>query len=184
LYGSSSLAGGHTQTYSARTASTHIDNDADRYPHTSIPTKVTLSTQVIVTDEGHRYRRKSSLSTKVIVIDASHRYRRKSSIPTAGGVESDAKLAELRYLGGLARWFPRALVCGRGIRNSGKLPPTVRATNWKILWAFPSWKIPFGQSYLRGIPLPNRAHSRSCKNPAPSRAPAETRRTHGGQAYH
>jgi len=177
LYGSSSLAGGHTQTqcthsidthrYRRKSISTHIDTDeghvidaSHRYRRkSSLSTKgididashryrrkSSLSTKVIVIDESHRYRRKSSLPTKVIVTDESHRYRRKSSIPTAGGVESDAKLAELRYLGGLARWFPRALVCGRGIRNSGKLPPAVRATDWKILWAFPSWKTPFGQS--------------------------------------
>jgi len=203
LYGSSSLAGGHTQTqcahsidkhrYRRRSISTHIDTDeGHRYRRkSSLSTQVivideshryrrksSLSTKVIVIDESHRYRRKSSLSTshryrRVIVIDASHRYRRKSSLPTkvidtdSWGRRERGKVSRATLLGGLARWFPRALVCGRGIRNSGKLPPAVRATDWKIRWAFPSWKIPFGQSYLRGIPLPNSAHSTSCKNPAP-----------------
>jgi len=162
LYGSSSLAGGHTQTqcahsidthrYRRRSISTHIDTDeGHRYRR-----KSSLPTKVIVIDESHRYRRKSSLSTKVIVIDASHRYRRvividesslstqvidtdeshryrrKSSIPRAGGVESDAKLAELRYLGGLARWFPRALVCGRGIQSSRERQTTTGRGRYRL----------------------------------------------------
>jgi len=76
-----------------------VIDESHRYPR-----KSSSSTKVIVIDASHRYRRvividESSLSTQVIDTDESHRYRRKSSIPTAGGVESEAKLAELRYWG-------------------------------------------------------------------------------------